>query len=127
VYGLLLATTGLRREECAFLLDAEVPVPDTMGCESIHVFDRLGKKQVVRSIYVTAQVAHATDLYRQTERHRVVQAAQRSLRAKVGEGSLLVVDDLIERRGKFYVAVGSQRIPVGSNDQNLWMSLGEGA
>lgn len=112
VYGLLLATTGLRREECALLLDAEVPVPETMGSESIQVFDRLGKKQVVRSIYVTAQVAHATDLYRRTERHRVVQAAQRSLRAKIRDGSLLVVDDLIERRGKPYVAVGSQRIPL---------------
>ncbi|RFZ19753.1 Tyrosine recombinase XerC [Mycobacterium marinum] len=112
VYGLLLATTGLRREECAFLLDAEVPVPETMGSESIHVFDRLGKKNVVRSIYVTAQVAHATDLYRRTERHRVVQAAQRSLRAKVHDGSLLVVDDLLERRGISYVATGSQRIPV---------------
>jgi integrase len=112
VYGLLLATTGLRREECALLLDVEVPVPDTMGSQSIHVFERLGKKQVVRSIYVTPQVAHAADLYRQTERHRVVQAAQRSLRAKVREGSLLVVDDLIERRGKIYVAKGSQCIPL---------------
>lgn len=112
VYGLLLATTGLRREECAFLLDAEVPVPETMGSESIHVFDRLGKKQVVRSIYVTAQVAHATDLYRRTERHRVVQAAQRSLRAKVRDGSLLVVDGLIEWRGNWYIATRSQRIPV---------------
>lgn len=112
VYGLLLATTGLRREECAFLLDVEVPVPETMGSESIHVFDRLGKKQVVRSIYVTAQVAHAVDLYRQTERHRVVEAAQRSLRAKVRDGSLLVIDDLIERQGKPYVAIGSQRIPL---------------
>lgn len=111
VYGLLLATTGLRREECGFLLDAEVPVPETMGSESIHVFDRLGKKQVVRSIYVTAQVAHAAALYRQTERHRVVQAAQRSLRAKVRDGSLLVIDDLVERRGKLYIAAGSQRIP----------------
>jgi integrase len=112
VYGLLLATTGLRREECAFLLDAEVPVPDTLGSESIHVFDRLGKKQVVRPIYITAQVAHAADLYRQSERHRIVQSAQRSLRAKVRDGSLLVVDDLIGRRGKLYVAIGSQRIPL---------------
>lgn len=112
VYGLLLATTGLRREECAFLLDVEVPVPETTGLESIHVFDRLGKKQVIRSIYVTAQVVHAADLYRQTERHRVVQAAQRSLRAKVRDGSLLVIDDMIERMGKLYVTLGSQRIPL---------------
>lgn len=112
VYGLLLATTGLRREECALLLDLEVPAPDTMGSESIHVFDRLGKKQVVRSIYITAQVAQAADLYRRTERHRVVRAAQRSLRAKVREGSVLMIDDLIERRGKLYVAIGSQRIPL---------------
>lgn len=112
VYGLLLATTGLRREECAFLLDVEVPVPETMGAESLHVFDRLGKKQVVRSIYITAQVAHAADLYRQSERHRIVQSAQRSLRVKVRDGSLLVIDDLFERRGKPYVAVGSQRIPL---------------
>lgn len=112
VYGLLLATTGLRREECAFLLDAEVSVPNTMGVESLHVFDRLGKKQVVRSIYVTPQVAHAADLYRRTERHRIVQAAQRSLRTKVRDGSLLVIDDLIERRGKLYVAIGFQRIPL---------------
>jgi integrase len=112
VYALLLATTGLRREECAYLLDAEVPVPDTMGSESIHVFDRLGKKQVVRSIYVAPQAAHAADLYRRTERHRVVQAAQRSLRAKVRDGALLVIDDLIERRGIRYVLTGSQRIPL---------------
>lgn len=112
LYGLLLATTGLRREECAFLLNVEVPAPDTMGSESIHVFDRLGKKQVVRSIYVTAQVAHAADLYRRTERHRVVLVAQRSLRANVRDGSLLVIDDLIERRGKLYVAIGAQRIPL---------------
>jgi integrase len=112
LYGLLLATTGLRREECAFLLNVEVPVPDTMGPESIHVFDRLGKKQVVRSIYVTAQVAHAADLYRRTERRRVVQVAQRSLRANVLDGSVLVIDDLIERRGKLYVAIRAQRIPL---------------
>lgn len=112
VYGLLLATTGLRREEGALLLDVEVPVPDTMGAPSIHVFDRLGKKQVIRSIYVTPQVAHAANLYRQTERLRVVQAAQGSLRAKVREGSLLVIDDLIERRGGPYVAKGSRRIPL---------------
>lgn len=112
VYGLLLATTGLRREECAFLLDVEVPAPDTMGPESIHVFDRLGKKGVVRSIYVTPQVAHAVDLYRQTERVRVVAAAQRSLRAKVRDGALLVVDDVVERRGRQYVAMGSKRVPL---------------
>lgn len=112
VYGLLLATAGLRREECAFLLDAEVPAPDAMGPGSIHVFDRLGKKQVVRSIYVTPQVAHAADLYRQTERHRIVQAAQRGLHAKVCDGALLVIDDMIERRGKLYVAIGAHRIPL---------------
>jgi hypothetical protein len=39
VYGLLLATTGLRREQCAYFLNAAVPVPDAMGSESIHVFD----------------------------------------------------------------------------------------
>lgn len=49
VCGLVLATTGLRREERAILVDAD-PVPETMGSESIQVFDRLGKKQVVRSV-----------------------------------------------------------------------------
>jgi len=111
-YGLLLASTGLRREECGLLLNEEVPAPQTMGLESIHVFDRLGKKNVVRSIYVTPQVAHAVDLYRQTERHRVVAAAQRNLRAKVHDGSLLVVDDLVERRGRQYVAIGTKRVPL---------------
>lgn len=57
-YGRNAQLTGLRREERAFLVDAD-PVPETMGSESIQVFDRLGKKQVVRSVYITAQVAHA--------------------------------------------------------------------
>jgi integrase len=112
VYGLLLATTGLRREECGLLLDVEVPAPQTMGPESIHVFDRLGKKNVVRSIYITPQVAHAVDLYRHTERATVVATAQRNLRAKVRDGDLLVVDDLVERRGRQYVAEGSKRTPL---------------
>ncbi|WP_435278450.1 tyrosine-type recombinase/integrase [Rhodococcus yananensis] len=120
-YGLLLATTGLRREECAYLLDAEVPAPGTMDAESVHVFDRLGKKQVTRSIYITPQVAHAVDLYRQTERRCMVLAAQGRLRSKVSSGTLLVVDDIIERRGKRYVAIGSQRIPMAtfSNQQRM--------
>lgn len=83
------------------------PPPKRWDPESIQVFDRLGRSRWVRSIYITAQVAHATDLYRRTERHRVVKAAQRSLRARF-DGSLLVVDDPIERRGK---ALRRHRIP----------------
>lgn len=112
VYGLLLATTGLRREECGLLLNDEVPPPQSMGPESIHVFDRLGKKNAVRSIYITPQVAHAVDLYRQTERRHVVHTAQRNLRSMVRDQTLLVVDDIVERRGKHYVAMGDKRVPL---------------
>lgn len=112
VFGLLLASAGLRREECAFLLDDEIPTPVTLGAESIHVFERLGKKRVVRSVYISSQVAHAVDLYRRTERHHAVQVAQRTLRAKVRDRSLLVVEGVIDRRGKQYVASGLQRIPL---------------
>ncbi|MCW2132714.1 tyrosine-type recombinase/integrase [Arthrobacter sp. VKM Ac-2550] len=100
VYGLLLAATGLRREEGAFLLDNEIPPLSGMPADGVHVFDRTGKMGITRSIYVTAEVARAVDLYRQTERAAVIRRHQTVLRKFRREGRLLIVDGLTRLRGQ---------------------------
>ncbi|PTT59481.1 hypothetical protein [Arthrobacter sp. HMWF013] len=90
VYGLLLAATGLRREEGAFILDNEIPSVSGMPSDGVHVFERTGKMGVTRSIYITAEVARAIDLYRQTERTAFVRRHQTSLRNLRKEGRLLI-------------------------------------
>lgn len=105
VYGLLLATTGLRREEGAFLLDNEVPPLAEMPADGVHSFHRTGKKGVTRAIYVTAEVARAVDLYRQTERIALVRRHQPSLRRLRRQGRLVVVDGFTRLRGHPAVVV----------------------
>lgn len=105
VYGLLLGTTGLRREEGAFVLDNEVPPLAEMPPDGVHVFHRTGKKGVTRAVYVTAEVAQAVDLYRQTERAALVRRYQRSLRRLRREGRLLVVDGFARLRGQPAVVI----------------------
>jgi integrase len=106
-YGLLLASTGLRREECAYLLDCEVPPPSDIGASGVYTFRRKGKMGKTRSVYIAAEVAGAVNLYRQTERRRLVQIAQRTLRRQLAAGRLLVVDRVTTRAdGPAYVLNG---------------------
>jgi integrase len=106
VYGLLLAATGLRREEGALVLDHEIPLLSGFPPDGVHVFERTGKMGVTRSIYVTAEVARAIDLYRQTERAALVRRHQKVLRRLRREQRLLIVDDLTRLRGQPAVVIG---------------------
>ncbi|TDK23691.1 integrase [Arthrobacter crusticola] len=110
-YGLLLAATGLRREEGALLLDNEIPPLAGIPHDGVHVFDRTGKMGFTRSIYVTAEVAKAIDLYRQTERIALVRRHQSSLRNHRRQGRLLVVDGLTRLRGQPAVIMNGHARP----------------
>ncbi len=109
-YGLLLATTGLRREEAGLVLDVEVPAPAEMRADGVHAFERTGKGGVTRFVYVTAEAAHAIDLYRQTERATKVRAAQPLLRRKRRAGQLLITDGFATYRGKPAVLVDGRKV-----------------
>ncbi|CAN5132055.1 hypothetical protein BH09ACT11_BH09ACT11_15520 [soil metagenome] len=109
-YGLLLATTGLRREETGLLLDGELPYPRDMPADGVHAFERSGKGGVARFVYITAETASAIDLYRQTERASKVIKGQPRLRRLKREGRLLVTDGLTTLRGKPAVSVEGRKI-----------------
>lgn len=94
------AATGLRREEGAFLLDNEIPPLSSMPADGVHVFERTGKMGVTRSIYVTAEIARAVDLYRQTERAALVRRHQKALRRFRRKGRLLIVEGFTRLRGQ---------------------------
>lgn len=99
-FGLVLAATGLRREEGALLLDAEVPTPERMPPGGVWPFTRYGKGGRPRTVYVTLELAHAIDLYRATEREAIVRAAQPRLRRLRRDGELVMVDKLaVDTRG----------------------------
>lgn len=110
VYGLLLASTGLRREECALLLDAEVPPPADMPSDGVHPFPRVGKKDATRTVYLTLAASRAADLYRRTERQQAVAKAQPTLRRAMREGLLHVVDDVVVHRGRAHVIEDGHRV-----------------
>lgn len=119
VYGLLLATTGLRREEGALVLDNEIPPLAHMPADGVHVFQRTGKKGVTRSIYVTAEVAQAVDLYRATERAAAIARHQPRLRRLRRQGRLLIIDDLARLRGQPAVVVdGHSRSTLTLSDED---------
>jgi len=91
-FGLVLAATGLRREEGALLLAAEIPVPERMPAGGVWPFTRYGKGARPRTVYTTAELSGAIDLYRSTEREAIVRAAQPRLRGLHRDGDLVVVD-----------------------------------
>lgn len=100
-FGLVLATTGLRREEGALLLDAEIPQPEGMPSGGVWPFTRYGKGGRPRTVYVTLELVRAIDLYRSTEREAIIQAAQPRLRRLRRAGELFLVDRLTaDRMGK---------------------------
>lgn len=109
-YGLLLATTGLRREEAGLILDAEIPPPIQMPADGVQAFERTGKGGYTRYVYVTAEAAHAIDLYRQTERAAKVRTAQSLLRRKRREGRLLITDGYTTHRGRPAVIVDGKKV-----------------
>lgn len=109
-YGLLLATTGLRREEAGLLLDGELPFPCDMPADGVYAFERSGKGGVARFVYITAETASAIDLYRQTERASKVNKGQARLRRLKREGRLLVTDGLTTLRGKPAVSVEGRKV-----------------
>ncbi|MGG5171248.1 tyrosine-type recombinase/integrase [Pseudarthrobacter sp. J1738] len=118
-YGLLLAATGLRREEGAFVLDNEIPPLSGMPADGVHVFERIGKMGVIRSIYVTAEVARTVDLYRQTERAALVRRHQASLRRLRRQGRLLIFDGFTRLRGQpAVVNDGHPRSTLGLTDED---------
>lgn len=118
-YGLLLATTGLRREEAGLLLDRELPYPKDMPSDGVHAFERSGKGGVARYVYVTDEAARAIDLYRQTERATKIAKAQPLLRRKLRAGDLIVTDGLTTFRGKPTVIVEGRKVAlVNFTDEN---------
>ncbi len=110
-YGLTLATSGLRREEAALLLDIEVPTSAEMPTSGLHTFDRSGKGGVVREVHFTSDLVREVDRYRVTERASAVERHQRSLRRRLQSGKLLVVDGARTERGLPFIWIDGHKRP----------------
>lgn len=118
-YGLLLLTTGLRREEAGHLLDCEVQAPEEMPSSGVDSFRRTGKNQVIRDVYITTELLNGLHLYRTAERSAIIAAAQPSLRKKRRAGQLLVVDRIGHRKGQPTLVIRGTAIPaVGFDIEN---------
>lgn len=110
-FGLVLATTGLRREEGALLLDAEVPQPEDMPPSGVWSFTRYGKGGRSRTVYVTLELVRAIDLYRGIEREAIIRSAQPRLRRLSRAGELFMVDRLsTDRSGRVHLVAGGHRM-----------------
>lgn len=107
-FGLVLAATGLRREEGAFLLDGELPMPEGMPASGVWSFTRYGKGGRPRAIYVTLELVHAIDLYRSTEREAIIHAAQPRLRRMRRAGELFLVDQARTEDGALRLVVNGR-------------------
>jgi integrase len=110
-YGALLATTGLRRREGAFLLSHEVPPVPEFPPNGIFTFPRTGKGGVTRTVYITREVAREVELYRMFERTQLVLSAQTALRRQLKAGELLVLDGLTQLRGEPAYRVDGKVLP----------------
>jgi integrase len=91
-YGLTLLSTGLRRQEANLLLNSEIPTAASLHPRGVESFVRTGKGGVQRDVWVTDALVDVIDLYRATERERVIRAAQPRLRLMRRNGSLLMAD-----------------------------------
>ena len=106
------ATTGLRREEAARLLDVEVPTlsqengyrPKFFGSDT-YQFICYGKGGKPRAVHMLADTAAEIDVYRDGERKIAIDAAQSSLKKRIGV-DLLIVDEIRVRSGKAQVYLG---------------------
>jgi integrase len=111
VFGLTLAATALRRQEGAFLLDCEIPVPEAIAAGGVAEFVRYGKGQRPRTICVAVELAREIDLYRRSERSEIICSAQRVLRRRKRDGMLLIADGLVTGPdGRPWVQMGGRRI-----------------
>lgn len=110
-YGLVLLTTGMRREEAGLLLDCEVQPFDEMPPSGLDSFRRTGKYQVIRDVYITTELVNGLHLYRTAERPAIIAAAQASLRTKLRAGQLLVVDRIGHRKAIPTLVVQGTHIP----------------
>ncbi|GIH44967.1 hypothetical protein Mro03_01460 [Microbispora rosea subsp. rosea] len=111
-FGLLLLATGLRREEGALLLDAEIPTPENMPPGGVHPLTRYGKGGRPRTIYATIELVHAIDIHRSTEREAIIRAAQRRLRRMRRNDELSMVDKVVADRDSRYLSVSGHAIPL---------------
>jgi integrase len=111
-YGLLLATTGMRREEAANLLDCELPRTSKFPTDGIHAFDRAGKYNFSRTVYFPQEAGSSLDLYRDSERGGIVLRAQPALRRLLNSGFLEPVCRLIEDRGVVHCDFGREVLRV---------------
>lgn len=109
-YGLLLATTGLRREEAGLLLDGELPHLKNMTSDGVHAFERSGKGGITRFVYVAEETVRAIELYRQTERATRVLKAQARLRRMRRDGDLFLTEGFGTLRGKPAVVVDGRKV-----------------
>lgn len=96
--GLVLVSTGLRRQEATLLLNCEVPTAETLHPSGVESFLRVGKGNRPREVWITDALVDVIDLYRAMEREKVVRSSQKSLRKKMRSGKLLIVDDVVETR-----------------------------
>ena len=111
-FGLTLVSTGLRREEAALLLDLEVPTLSKMPNNGVHEFTRYGKLGRPRVVYITNDLAQATDFYRATTRRHLVEQAQRTLRRRRRDGQLLIVEELrTDARGRATLIIDGAGVP----------------
>lgn len=112
-YGVLLATTGMRREEGARLLSCEIPTSGVMPSNGVWPFVRVGKGGIPRHVFVTQELVDAIDFYRRGERKTAVEKAQKSLRRARNDNRLLVFDGIeASNEGAPLLVKGSRRIPV---------------
>lgn len=108
--GLMLVSTGLRRQEATLLLDCEVPTSETLHPSGIESFVRFGKGGRPRAVWVTDDLVDAVDMYRAMEREKIVRQSQRTLRKRMRSGDVLVVDEIIPNRRGHDIRVGQHVI-----------------
>lgn len=124
-YGVLLATTGMRREEGGRLLSCEIPTSSAMPSDGVWPFVRVGKGGVPRHIFVTQELVDAIDFYRRGERKKTVEKAQTTLRRARNENRLVIFDSVeTSRTGAPLLVKGSKRIPVDRlSDEDRFRSV----
>jgi integrase len=70
-------------------------MPEGIAAGGVAEFVRYGKGQRPRTIYVAVELAREIDLYRRSERAEIIQSAQRILRRRKHDGTLLIADGLV--------------------------------
>jgi hypothetical protein len=117
-FALTLVATGLRREEGALLLDAEVPRVEDLPPGGVGDIVRYGKGGRSRRVYFTCEHVRALDLDRMGEREQLIEFAQPALRRAWRAGTLLEVTDIRTGRGGTDLTIGGRRVPaVGVSDE----------